>query len=103
MCVASVEASAKITLRFAKQSIRGWRSREPLGDGAEKGGMEGDRKAAIHGVISFDEGWYVAECPESAVMTKGQSLDEALANLTSALERHLDGERLARAGLSFSP
>ena len=65
--------------------------------------MEDDRQAAIHAVISFSESWYVAECLEVAVVTQGRSLDEALANLRSALELHLDDEELARAGLPSSP
>ena len=88
---------------FRQTEHEALRSREPVGDGTAKGDMEDDRKAAIHAVISFSEDWYVAECLEVAVVTQGRSLDEALANLRSALELHLDDEELARAGLSSSP
>ena len=45
----------------------------------------------------------MAECLEVAVVTQGRSLDETLANLRSALERHLDDEELVQAGLSPTP
>ena len=60
-------------------------------------------QSAIHVVISESEGWFVAECLETAVVTQGRSLDETMANLRNALELHLDGEELARTGLSSSP
>ena len=59
--------------------------------------------SAIHAVIRDSEGWYVAECLETAVVTQGRTLDETLTNLRSALELHLDDEELALAGLSSSP
>ncbi len=73
------------------------------GDGTGHDGMEGGRQSAIHAVVSDSEGWYVAECLEVAVVTQGRSLDEALANLRSALELHLDDDELARAGLPSTP
>ena len=60
-------------------------------------------QSAIHAVVEESEGWYVAECLEAAVVTQGRSLDETLANLRNALELHLDGEELARAGLPPAP
>ena len=60
-------------------------------------------RSAIHVVIAESEGWYVAECLETAVVTQGRTLDETLANLRSALELHLDDEELALAGLAPSP
>ena len=60
-------------------------------------------QSAIHAVIRDSEGWYVAECLETAVVTQGRTLDEPLANLRSALELHLDDEELALAGLPSSP
>ena len=60
-------------------------------------------QTAIHVVIRESEGWYVAECMETAVVTQGRTLDETLNNLRCALELHLDDEELALAGLSPSP
>ena len=60
-------------------------------------------RTAVHAVVSESEGWYVAECLEVAVVTQGRSLDEALTNLRSALEQHLDAEELARIGLPAAP
>ena len=101
--VCALRRSRRSLPAFRQTDHKGLRSREPLGDGTAKGGMEDDRKAVIHAVISSHEGWYVAECLEVAVVTQGRSLDEALANLRSALELRLSDERLARAGLSSSP
>ena len=64
---------------------------------------QSDGQSAIHVVISESEGWFVAECLETAVVTQGRSLDETMANLRNALELHLDGEELAHTGLSPSP
>lgn len=62
-----------------------------------------DSLSALHAVVSESEGRYVAECLEVAVVTQGRSLDETLANLKNALERHLDGEEPSRTGLSPAP
>ena len=59
--------------------------------------------SAIHAVVVESDGWYVAECLETAVVTQGRSLDELLGNLRSALELQLDDEEIARAGLSPKP
>lgn len=67
--------------------------------GAEQAGL----RSAIHAVVEESEGWYVAECLETAVVTQGRSLDETLANLRDALELQLDGEELARLGLTLAP
>ena len=60
-------------------------------------------RSAIHAVVEESEGWYVAECLETAVVTQGRSLDETLANLRDALELQLDREELARLGLTLAP
>lgn len=93
---------------FRRTEFEGLRPQEPVG--GRPGGnrtaaddTEVNRQAAIHAVISVSEGWYLAECLEVAVVTQGRSLDEALANLKSALELHLDDEELARAGLPAAP
>ena len=69
------------------------------GPGAEPVGL----RPAIHAVVEESEGWYVAECLETAVVTQGRSLDETLVNLRDALELQLDGEELARLGLTPAP
>ncbi len=66
-------------------------------------GIDVGSQSAIHAVVLDSEGWYVAECLEVAVVTQGRSLDEALANLRSALELHLDEEELTRVGLPSTP
>jgi len=49
------------------------------------------------------EGEFVAECLEVGVVTQGRSLDETLSHLREALGLYLDGEDMARLGLSPSP
>lgn len=60
-------------------------------------------RTSIHAVAFESEGQYVAECLEVAVVTQGRSLDETLAHLREALALYLDGEDMARLGLSPSP
>jgi predicted RNase H-like HicB family nuclease len=50
-----------------------------------------------------DEGGYVAECLEIAVVTQGQTLDETVKHLQEATALHLDGEHLAALGLREKP
>ena len=60
-------------------------------------------RSSIHAVAFESEGQYVAECLEVGVVTQGRSLDETLANLREALALGLEGEDMARLGLSPSP
>ena len=50
-----------------------------------------------------DEGGYVAECMEVAVVTQGKTLDEILRNLKEAVVLHLEGENPADFGLVDRP
>ena len=50
-----------------------------------------------------DESGYVAECVEFAVVTQGETLDEAVRNLQEAVALHLEGEDLPALGLAESP
>ena len=85
------------------------RERSPAGSRADEAMVEAHGvehvglRSAIHAVVEESEGWYVAECLETAVVTQGRSLDETLANLRDALELQLDGEELARLGLTPAP
>ena len=45
-----------------------------------------------------DEGGYVAECLDLAVVTQGKTLDETAQNLRKAIPLHLEGEDLAKVG-----
>jgi len=54
----------------------------------------------VHAVLRQDNGLYMAECLEVAVITQGRTLDELLANLREALALHLEGEDAASLGLS---
>lgn len=41
-------------------------------------------------IIQKDESWYVATAVESGVASQGKTIDEALANLTEALELYYE-------------
>lgn len=60
-------------------------------------------REAIHGVVSYSDGYFVAECLEIAVVTQGRTLDETMANLNEAVALHLEGEDLAALGLVRAP
>ncbi len=57
-------------------------------------------KHLVHAVVSRDEGVYVAECLELAVVTQAPSIDGLLVNLREAVELHLEGEDRAALGLA---
>jgi predicted RNase H-like HicB family nuclease len=50
-----------------------------------------------------DEKGYVAECVHLAVVTQGETLDEAIKNLRKAIELHLEGEDVEELGLAPNP
>lgn len=60
-------------------------------------------RTSIHAVVFESEGQYVAECLEVGMVTQGRSLDETLTHIREALALYLDGEDMARLGLSPSP
>jgi predicted RNase H-like HicB family nuclease len=41
-------------------------------------------------VITKDEDWYVARCPELRVTSEGKTVEEALANLREAVELYIE-------------
>lgn len=41
-------------------------------------------------VISKEDDWYVARCPELSVTSQGKSVEEARANLREAIELYLE-------------
>jgi predicted RNase H-like HicB family nuclease len=49
------------------------------------------------------ESGYVATCDEVAVVTQGETLDEATANLREAVALHLEGKDLATVGFAAEP
>lgn len=57
------------------------------------------QRDTIHAVITKDNGTYVVDCHEIAVVTQGRTIDEALANLVEAVTLHLEGESLTTLGL----
>ncbi len=51
------------------------------------------RRYTIQAVIyPGDEGGYVAECLDLAVVTQGRTLDETVQSLREAIQLHLEGE-----------
>jgi len=60
-------------------------------------------KDTIHAVVLRDQGFYVGECLEVAVVTQGRTLDELVSNLEEAVSLHLGGEDLPRMGIHAAP
>ncbi len=59
------------------------------------------RRYTIQSVVyPGEEGGYVAECLDLAVVTQGKTLDETVQNLREAIQLHLQGEDLAELGLA---
>ena len=50
-----------------------------------------------------EQSGYVGECLEIPVVTQGEILDEAVANLREAVALHLEGEDLGALGLVAEP
>jgi predicted RNase H-like HicB family nuclease len=62
------------------------------------------RRYTIQAVIySGDEGGYVAECLDLAVVTQGRTMDETVQNLREAIQLHLEGEDPLEMGLAPNP
>ena len=57
----------------------------------------------IKAFVRKGEKQYVAECVDIAVVTRGTTLDETLANLQEAIALHLKGEDLSELGLVSDP
>ncbi len=61
-------------------------------------------RETIHCTVrSGEDGWYVADCQEIAVVTQGRTLDETMANLREAVEVHFHGEDLEELGFVPHP
>ena len=60
-------------------------------------------KDTIHAVALRDQGVYVGECLEIAVVTQGRTLDELVSNLEEAVSLHLEGEDLSGMGIHSAP
>ncbi len=50
-----------------------------------------------------EDGFYVAECVEIAVVTQGKTLDQTAQNLQEAVELFLEGEDPKEFGLEENP
>ena len=50
-----------------------------------------------------NDGYYVAEGIDLAIVTQGKTLDELAENIQEATALHLEGENLADLGLAPSP
>ncbi|KAM3100789.1 type II toxin-antitoxin system HicB family antitoxin [Phormidesmis sp. 146-12] len=61
------------------------------------------RKTITAIVQSGEQGGYVAECSEVAVVTQADTLDELVSNLQEAVALHLEDEDTAALGLVEQP
>ena len=41
-------------------------------------------------LIHKEDDWYVADCPESGIVSQGKTIEEAVANLKEATELYLE-------------
>ncbi|OGQ22653.1 MAG: hypothetical protein A3I05_03760 [Deltaproteobacteria bacterium RIFCSPLOWO2_02_FULL_44_10] len=57
----------------------------------------------IKAFIHRENGHYIAECHEIAVVTQGKTIDEVVSNLQEAVALHLEGENLAEFNLAPHP
>jgi predicted RNase H-like HicB family nuclease len=56
-------------------------------------------RTAVHAkIVSDPESGYVTSCDEIAVVTQGESPDNAIANLREAVGLHFEGEDMAALG-----
>ena len=53
----------------------------------------------IHAVAHREQGFYIGECLEIALVTQGRTLDELISNLEEAIDLHLEGEDSEAFGL----
>ena len=44
--------------------------------------------------VTHEEPWYIAKCLDVDVVSQGESMEEALANLKEALELYFEGESI---------
>jgi predicted RNase H-like HicB family nuclease len=70
---------------------------------AHAGGRNIQGRDTIHAVIHKHAGVFTAECLEIAVVTQGETLDEVVANLSDAVDLHLEGEDPGTFGLTTNP
>lgn len=63
----------------------------------------GELQHTIKAYVHRGENYYVAECLGISVVTQGETLDEAIANLEEAVALHLEGEDLRDFGLADNP
>jgi predicted RNase H-like HicB family nuclease len=61
------------------------------------------RRRTIQVRIFRGEEKYVAECLDLSVVTQGDTLDEATANIREAIDLHLESEDLGELGLAENP
>ena len=82
--------------RVARSRAKAARVAEPT----VRYGRERALRDTIHAVLQRDQGFYVAECLEVAVVTQGRTADEVLSNLQEAIALHLEGEDPQSLGLT---
>ncbi|MBF8299217.1 MAG: hypothetical protein HW397_266 [Dehalococcoidia bacterium] len=57
-------------------------------------------RQALRASLRKGNRYYVARCLDLAVVTQGETADEAMANLEEAIAFHLEGEDLEALGLA---
>ena len=54
--------------------------------------MMAKRTLEFSSVVTKEEKWYVASCPELGVASQGKTVEEAIDNLKEAIELYLEDE-----------
>ncbi len=61
------------------------------------------RSLEFSSVISKEEKWYVARCPEFEVASQGKNVESALENLKEAIELYLEDEDAEVPEVNYRP
>ncbi len=61
------------------------------------------RSREFSSVLTREEKWYVADCPELGVASQGKTVESALENLREAIELYLQDENAKVPKTDFRP
>jgi len=65
--------------------------------------MMAKRTLEFSSVVTKEEKWYVANCPELGVASQGKTVEEAIDNLKEAIELYLEDEDAIVPASNYRP
>jgi len=65
--------------------------------------MMAKRTLEFSSVVTKEEKWYVASCPELGVASQGKTVEEAIDNLKEAIELYLEDEDAIAPASNYRP